>query len=306
MPSRKPPSRSAELPARVAAPLPVIERYLARTLDEADIPASLRIAMEYAALGGGKRLRPLLAWHACEAAGGEGEASLPACAALEFVHCFSLVHDDLPALDNDDLRRGRPTLHVRAGEAMAILAGDALLTHAFKTLAGTALPAATVVGALAELASACERMISGQVLDTLGFGGEPGAGAMAPEARLEAIHRGKTGAMLVASVRLGAACAPGCDPGVGASLTRFGEAVGLMFQVVDDLLDVTQCADHTGKRTGKDATAGKLTYPGTLGIERSRRLVLDLETEALGAIRGLGDRGVTLRELCEYLAVRTR
>jgi geranylgeranyl diphosphate synthase, type II len=306
LPEHLPPSRVDGLPASVSAPLAAIEEHLARALRGAEIPTSLRHAMEYATLGGGKRLRPLLAWHACAAAGGRGEASLPACAALELVHCFSLVHDDLPALDDDDLRRGRPTLHVHAGEATAILAGDALLTHAFKLLAEAPLPAAVVVHALIELSVACERMISGQVLDTIGFDAEPDAVMLSTEARLEAIHHGKTGAMLVASVRLGAACAPACEPGVLAGLTLFGEAVGLMFQVVDDLLDVTQRPEHTGKRTGKDAGAGKLTYPGVLGIDRSRALVATLEARALTEISDLGEAAGPLRDLCRYLARRTR
>lgn len=305
MPDAPSPTPSDRLPEAVSAPRADIERWLAATLQNADVPDSLRRAMEYATLGGGKRLRPLLAWHACVAAGGEGERSLAAGGALEFVHCFSLVHDDLPALDNDDLRRGRPTLHVHAGEAMAILTGDALLTHAFKVLAEAPLPAQTLAGALAELAGACERMISGQVLDTLGFDGDPES-PPAAEARLEAIHRGKTGAMLVAAVRLGALCAPACPPPTLAALTLYGEAVGLMFQVVDDLLDVTQRTEHTGKRTGKDLGAGKLTYPGVLGVERSRALVGDLERRALRAISDLGEPAAALRDLCKYLAVRTR
>lgn len=301
-----PPTRPGELPPGVAAPLAAIEGHLARTLAAAEIPQSLRIAMEYAALGGGKRLRPLLVWHACRAAGGRGEDSLPACAAIELVHCFSLVHDDLPALDNDDLRRGRPTLHVHAGEAMAILAGDALLTHAFKVLAAAPLPPATVLRAVTELGAACERMISGQVLDTLGFAGEPGAESLPPETRLETIHHGKTGAMLVAAVRLGALCAGPCDAALLERLTRYGRAIGLMFQIVDDLLDVTQPAEHIGKRTGKDLQAGKLTYPGVLGVERSRKLVAELEHQARGEVLGLGEAATPLRELCGYLATRTR
>ncbi|HZW10236.1 MAG TPA: polyprenyl synthetase family protein [Phycisphaerales bacterium] len=290
----------------MAAPLGTIEAHLRRSLREPGLPRALRDAMEYATLGGGKRLRPLLAWHACAAAGGSGDSALPACAALELVHCFSLVHDDLPALDNDDLRRGRPTLHVHAGDALAILAGDALLTHAFKLLASAPFPPEVVGLAVGELGAACERMIAGQVLDTVGFDGEPGAAQLSAEARLESIHHGKTGAMLVAAVRLGAICAPGCAPRVLDALTGYGRAVGLMFQVVDDLLDVTQASEHTGKRTGKDAQAGKLTYPGVLGVERSRALVRELEARSLAAISDLGPGAEPLRDLCRYLAVRTR
>jgi len=299
------PSRFAELPPQVVTPLARIEAYLAHALGELDAPASLRAAMAYATLDGGKRLRPLLAWHGCVAAGGGGEASLPACAAVELVHCFSLAHDDLPALDDDDLRRGRPTLHKHAGEAMAVLAGDALLNHAYRVLAA-GLGAETFARAASELARACEQMIAGQVLDTLGFGGEPGAGALTPEQRLEAIHRGKTGAMLIASLRMGAICAGESGTDALERLTAYGSAIGLMFQVVDDLLDVTQTAEHLGKRSGKDQDAGKLTYPGVLGVARSRGLVGELRLAALGALSDLGAPAESLRALAEYFAVRTR
>lgn len=291
------------MPAEVVTPLPVIEGYLARALGRLQGPVALRGAMEYATLDGGKRLRPLLVWHGCVAAGGEGEASLAAAAAAELVHCFSLVHDDLPALDDDDLRRGRPTLHKRSGEAMAILAGDALLNHAYRVLAGE-LSASVFAAVARELSWACEQMIAGQVLDTLGFEGEPDAGTLSAEQRLEEIHRGKTGAMLVASLRMGAACAGGGP--VLETLTAYGRDIGLMFQVVDDLLDVTQSAEHLGKRSGKDAGAGKLTYPVVLGVERSRELVDVLRVRALAGLSDLGARAEPLRLLAEYFAVRTR
>lgn len=317
-----PPPPPAQLPPEVLAPLPAIEAALAGALETSTpargtgvrpvslrTPTALGDAMAYATLGGGKRLRPLLAWHACAAAGGEGPESLPACVAVELVHCFSLVHDDLPALDNDDLRRGRPTLHRHAGEAMAILAGDALLTHAFGVLATTA-PAALFGPLATELATACDRMIAGQVLDTLGFAGETDAETMTDQQRLEAIHHGKTGAMLVASLRMGARCAAVADDiscgDVLECLTTFGKTIGLMFQVVDDLLDVTQTSEHLGKRSGKDADAGKLTYPRVLGVDRSQALVRELEAKARAALAPLGHRAEPLRVLARYLAVRTR
>ncbi|MFG0258818.1 MAG: polyprenyl synthetase family protein, partial [Phycisphaerales bacterium JB041] len=222
-PSRSAHDGASSLPAEVLGPLPEIEAELKRSLDGVDAPVSLRSAMAYATLEGGKRLRPLLAWHGCVAAGGEGPESLPACVAVELIHCFSLVHDDLPALDDDDLRRGRPTLHRHAGEAMAILAGDALLTHAFGVLAATA-PAERFGDLAGELASACERMIAGQVLDTLGFAHEPEAEQLTDQQRLEAIHHGKTGAMLVAALRMGGLTAAGkTDPALD-HLTGFGRA----------------------------------------------------------------------------------
>lgn len=293
------------LPTIVAEPLPAIEAHLAAALHHPSAPAALEQAMAYATLGGGKRLRPLLAWHACVAAGGAGADALPACSAIELVHCFSLVHDDLPALDNDDLRRGRPTLHRHAGEAMAILAGDALLNHAFGLLAD-GLPPQTALHAIRELSGACQRMIAGQVLDTLGFAGEPTSDRLDPGQRLEIIHRGKTGAMLVAAIRMGALCAGPAHGPAMAPLTRFAEAAGLMFQVVDDLIDVTQTSEHTGKRTGKDAEAGKLTYPGVFGVEASTGMVTELHQQALEALSDLGDRAAALRKLCGFLAVRTK
>ena len=296
---------ASALAAEVLEPLPTIEAHLRLALEGADAPASLRAAMAYATLDGGKRLRPLLAWHACVAAGGEGRESLSACVAVELIHCFSLVHDDLPALDNDDLRRGRPTLHRHAGEAMAILAGDALLTHAFRFLAITAPP--EKFGALAgELAAACEQMIAGQVLDTLGFAGEPGAGQLTDRQRLEAIHHGKTGAMLVASLRMGALSAGEAGLASLDRLTRYGRTIGLMFQIVDDLLDVTQTSEHLGKRAGKDAAAGKLTYPQVLGLDGSAALVRELEAESAAVLEPLGARAEPLRSLSRYFAVRTR
>ena len=302
-----------KLPREITAPRDIIEAALAQTLESLTLPAALRQAMLYATLGNGKRLRPLLCWHACRAAGGQGPESLPACIAIELVHCFSLVHDDLPALDDDDLRRGKATLHVEAGEAMAILAGDALLNCAYKTLTNAAsLDAQTIALLTSELARACEGMIAGQVLDTLGYGTDPQAAQMSEKDKLETIHLGKTGAMLIASVRMGAICAPAFEPArlktdpTLAALTTYGQAVGLSFQIVDDVLDVTQTAAHLGKRTGKDAEAGKRTYPGVMGLDASRARVGELEAEALDALKPFGSNGDALRTICTYLTGRTR
>jgi geranylgeranyl pyrophosphate synthase len=291
--------------AAVFAPLALIESRLADLCaGEPDTPAPLRDAMRYAVLSGGKRLRPILCWHACAACGGRLEPPddadrddlLRAAAALEMVHAFSLVHDDLPALDNDDLRRGRPTLHRHAGEGMAILAGDALLSHAFCVLAG--LTPARRGEACAILADAAWRMVRGQVLDTCGGDGRPG-----PEL-VHAIHAQKTGALLVAACRLGALCA-GADAASTDAVTRYAERAGLMFQIVDDLLDVEQSAEQTGKRTGKDAHAGKVTYPGVFGVQASRAKVALLRAEALEALALLGPKAENLRTLAELLAQRT-
>ncbi len=288
------------------APLEAIERELASAIDQAGYPPALDAALRYAALDGGKRLRPLLAWHACDAVCGRGKPSLPTCAAVELVHAFSLVHDDLPCMDNDDLRRGRPTLHRHAGEAIALLAGDAMLALAFATVAGgshTSLSSSLTT----ELAHATSAMIVGQTLDTLGHD-EP----VPTRATLERIHANKTGALIRAAVRMGAIvglCETGASPGRPdplAALTDYAEAVGLLFQIIDDLLDVEQSSEQIGKRAGKDAAGGKLTYPGLLGIEASRRAAADLHARAVQAINPLGPEAANLRELADYMAVRTK
>lgn len=291
----------------IFAPLSRIEETLDRLSQHPTAPRGLQEAVRYSLLSGGKRLRPILAWHACVAAGGDGADSLAAGAAVEFIHCFSLVHDDLPAIDNDDLRRGRPTLHKHAGEAMAILAGDAMTLSAFEILVEAKPAHLPRLELIRELAHATSAMIHGQVWDTLG--GLPAG--LTPLDQLRLIHRHKTGALIRASCRMGAMCAAPAKPGPGfeqalAAITRYAEDIGLMFQVVDDLLDVTQSAEHTGKRTGKDIDAGKLTYPGVLGIDKTREQVESLKRDALTAIEPLGSRGAALAELCELMSTRTK
>jgi geranylgeranyl diphosphate synthase type II len=283
------------------SPMPAIESALFDRLAARALPPALLAALEYALRGGGKRIRPLLAWHACLAAGGAGEQSLPAGVAVEFIHTFSLIHDDLPALDDDDLRRGRPTLHRYAGEAMAILAGDALLALAFDVLAREVEPR-LVRPLCEELTAGTSAMIAGQVYDTLGGFPE----SLAPTERVRLVHRNKTGALIRAACRMGAILGGAPHGPVFDALSAFGEATGLMFQIVDDLIDVEQPEQIAGKRTRKDASAGKLTYPGLLGIEASRAEVRRLADEALHAIRPLGDAAASLASLCEALAQRTR
>ncbi|HED54570.1 MAG TPA: polyprenyl synthetase family protein [Phycisphaerales bacterium] len=257
--------------------------------------------MRYAVLGGGKRIRPLLVWFSCQAFGGEPTRALPAAAAVEFVHAFSLVHDDLPAMDNDDLRRGRPTLHIHAGQAMAILAGDALLSLAYDTLARAGLDSNTEIALIRELATGCAGMISGQVFDTL-----PGVDPpIDSRAALERIHRNKTGALIRAACRMGAICA-GANTEAMHAITAYADSIGLMFQAVDDLLDVEQPTDHTGKRTGKDADAGKLTFPGLLGVQGTREQVEALLGRAIDGISPLGAPAEPLVQLAEQLARRDR
>jgi len=302
----------------IFAPTPHINTYLAQALAARALPPALHEATAYSLLAPGKRLRPLLCWHACEAFGVPGVESLPSAAALELIHCFSLVHDDLPALDNDDLRRGLPTLHKHAGEPMAILAGDLMHTLAFALLAERA-PAAhdCAKNLIYELSTTTECMIIGQVYDTLG-----GLDDVAPPERAELIHTNKTGALIRASCRMGvlhAFAAQHMHRSDSHSLahtmpealalhhiTRYADALGLIFQITDDLLDVTQTAEHVGKRTNKDAAAGKITYPGILGIEGSRAEVRRQEHIALSAVEPLGDTAAVLIEICLQMSRRTK
>jgi len=278
-----------------------IDAYLERVLEKRGLPEILRGAISYATLYGGKRLRPALVLLACEAVGGKRAYALPAAAAIELIHSFSLVHDDLPSMDDDALRRGRPTLHVQAGEAMATLAGDAMVSIAFELIATAPLDAETRARLVHELASATTSMITGQVFDTVG--GFPDD--LTDVQRLRAIHRHKTGALLRAACRMGAICGEANDEVLGR-LDRYGEAIGMMFQIVDDLLDVTQSTEHLGKTAGKDLSAGKLTWPGVLGIEQSREDVRALQDDARTALDALGDAADPLRRLSDHLAVRTR
>ncbi|MEY3144275.1 MAG: hypothetical protein RLY21_2768 [Planctomycetota bacterium] len=275
-----------------------IERALADFLAAQTIPENLRAACLHAVLAGGKRLRPILVLESARAAGGSVEDAMPAAIAIEFVHAFSLVHDDLPALDNDTMRRGKPTCHVAFGEAMAILAGDCLLALAPVAAARAAHNTSEIQR---ELMAGTVRMIAGQVYDTL-----QGFPAGLPDGqKLELVHHNKTGALLEASCRMGALAA-GADEATIARLTTYGRATGLMFQIVDDLIDATQTAEHAGKATGKDADAGKLTYPVVHGLEGSRREIARLHAEASEALRPLGGRAERLALLLEFLANRTK
>jgi geranylgeranyl diphosphate synthase type II len=278
--------------------LAAIEARLAHHVAHAEYAPNLRSAVEYALLGGGKRLRPTLVLACARAAGGSIDDALDAAAAIEMVHAFSLVHDDLPALDNDDLRRGRPTLHRAMGEAMAILAGDALLALAFQAASASPRGALRIV---MELSRATNAMITGQVHDTLG--GFPAD--LSAVDRLERIHANKTGALLVCSCRMGALSA-GAPEQLLSQLTQWGTLNGVMFQAVDDLIDETQTAEHAGKAVGKDRDAGKLTYPIVHGLERTRSEIERLRNEALETIAPLGPAGEPLGRLTDYLAGRTR
>ena len=264
-----------------------VEAALRETLSRftSDSPPSLSEAMAYSLFAPGKRLRPLLCALACEAAGGTLERSLPAGCAVEMVHTYSLVHDDLPAMDDDDMRRGLPTCHVKFGEALAILAGDALLTLAFEVV-GSSYGPRTVAVSTVELAAGAgpTGMVGGQTLDLAAEGRIAAREAVG----LEDIHRRKTGALFRSALRLGLYAAQAeRDDGVNlsdlAAIDDYAAAFGLLFQITDDLLDVESTPDKTGKRVNKDAGRGKLTYPGLLGVEESRRRAEELGRRAVAA-----------------------
>ncbi len=288
----------------------VIEQRLARYLADhpyvdQNCPAELREAMAYSLLAGGKRLRPLLVLLACEACGGSLEAAIPAGCALEMVHTYSLIHDDLPAMDDDDLRRGRPTSHKQFGEAMAILAGDALLTLAFEVIAKDVKPPEVAAACCADLASAAGAvgMVGGQVADLEAEKSRQTNSAGPTVEQLEAIHRRKTGRLLTCGLVMGARIA-GAGEATRNQLETYGKSVGLAFQIADDLLDVTGNQAKMGKGVHKDADHGKLTYPSLLGIDESRQRAEHLIRQACDAIAPLGSRGQPLEALAHFVLER--
>jgi farnesyl diphosphate synthase len=274
--------------AWIQAQLDSVEAALQRWVP-ASAPAGLGAAMRYGVLDGGKRLRPLLVLAAAHAVQGEAEAALRAGCAVELIHAYSLVHDDMPCMDNDVLRRGKPTVHVQFGEAQAMLAGDAMQALAFEVLTpDEGVPPvlqARLCGLLARAAGHAG-MAGGQAID-LASVGQP-----LDEARLRDMHHRKTGALLRASVLMGAACGP-CTPAVWDALSTYGHAIGLAFQVVDDVLDVTQASETLGKTAGKDVDANKPTYVSVLGLNAAMRHAWDLRDQAQAALArsGLVDTG---------------
>jgi geranylgeranyl diphosphate synthase, type II len=267
---------------------------------ESTLPESIHKAMRYSLFAGGKRIRPILCMAAAEAVS-DLAAGIESCACtLELIHTYSLIHDDLPALDNDDLRRGVPTCHKVFGDAMAILAGDALLTLAFQVLAQMDCPDHRKVALIAELSTAAGTvggMIGGQVCDIEGEGQNPDA------ALLEAIHRAKTGALLRASLRMGAIYA-GADDEQLHALSCYGEHVGLAFQIVDDVLDVEQSSEALGKTAGKDAQQHKITFPAVYGLGRSRQMAEEERLAAHLVLRNFDERAERLRELADFIVHR--
>lgn len=289
----------------IRAYLSAIKREVDGSLDrllppEENEPPTIHRAMRYSVFAGGKRIRPVLVVAAGESVGGPREPLLRLGSAIEMIHTYSLIHDDLPALDNDDLRRGQPTCHKVFGEAMAILAGDALMTCAYQVLTALPLPELTRVRIIREVAAATgtvDGMIGGQVVD-LESEGKP----VAP-ATLEYIHRSKTGALLTACTRCGALAA-GVDGERLEALTDYGRKVGLAFQIVDDVLDVTTSSEHLGKTAGKDQQVAKATYPALYGIEVSRAKACELVESAIGDVEPLGEGAAALCELARFVCER--
>jgi geranylgeranyl diphosphate synthase type II len=274
------------------------------------VPASIHGAMRHSVFAGGKRLRPVLAMesartlnavHTAPTAGRLPDGIEDLGAAIEMLHTYSLIHDDLPALDNDDLRRGKPTCHVAFGEAIAILAGDALQTLAYQTLAALRCApdrAIRIVGLIAEATGTVEGMIGGQVLDLEGEHSKPTADSV------RAIHRAKTGALIRVSIVSGGLYA-GATPDDLRRLTDFGTKAGLAFQIVDDILDMTQDSEHLGKTAGKDVASDKATWPAVFGIEQSRKDASRLIAEAFAALEPWGDAAAGLKAVARCLVDRT-
>ena len=290
-----------------------IESALSKCLAEenglsGECPPRLREAMSYSLLAGGKRLRPVLVLMACEACGGDAEAALPAACAIEMIHTYSLIHDDLPAMDDDDYRRGRLTNHKVFGDGLAILAGDALLTLAFEVMARDVRPAAVAAACCADLAFAAGAcgMVGGQVadLEAESQSDSQSSGSGAEQlAHLQSIHRRKTGRLIRSALTLGGRIAQ-ADVATLGTLDHYGTCIGLAFQIADDVLDVTGSQDKLGKGVGKDASLGKLTYPGLIGLDRSRQMAQQLIDEACQAIAPWGERGQRLQAMARFILER--
>ncbi|MCZ7604980.1 MAG: polyprenyl synthetase family protein [Planctomycetota bacterium] len=279
---------------------PLVEQALKRyAWPKSDAPRRLTDAMTYSLQAGGKRLRPMLVLAACEAVGGELEPALPVAAAFEMIHTYSLIHDDLPAMDDDDLRRGRPTCHKAFDEATAILAGDAMATYAFQAILTHVSEPAKAVAAGRELAIAAglEGMVGGQMADLEGEGRTPSAD------ELRYIHEHKTGALITAAVVCGGIMGGAADSTL-QHLREYGQAIGLAFQVIDDILDETATAEQLGKSPGKDSASDKMTYPRLYGLEGARNYAEQLISEACGHLQGL-KKADALQTIAEYFVART-
>jgi geranylgeranyl diphosphate synthase type II len=265
-------------------------------------PVTVHEAMRYSIFAGGKRLRPILSLAAAEACGGDTENALAPAAAVECIHTYSLIHDDLPCMDDDDLRRGQPTSHIKYGEGIAVLAGDALLTIAFEILAQTPPAKRYDVGAYVSelaIASGSRHLIGGQILDLEGEGSD----IQLTPTQLKYIHESKTAALLTSSIRLGGMSA-NATPRRLEALTSYGKSLGLAFQIIDDILDVTQTSEKLGKSAGKDEATDKSTYPALFGLEKSRKEAARLTKKAHDALNLFGKQGQRLHEILDYLLDR--
>jgi len=290
---------NAFLTARTEAVNRALDRFLP---SEKTKPATIHKAMRYSLFAGGKRMRPALLLAAAQACGGSERDALPLACAVECIHTYSLIHDDLPAMDNDDFRRGKPTNHKVFGEGIAVLAGDALLTQAFEIAAQCkAFPRYPHDRIILEIARAAGslQLVGGQVADL------EGENKKLSVAELKYIHERKTSALLCCAVRLGG-MSGNCAPAQLAALTDFGYQVGLAFQVIDDILDVTQTSEQLGKTAGKDVAVQKATYPSIVGLEKSRQIAAQLTAKAFAALKIFKGRAVALEALAEFLLKRDR
>lgn len=281
----------------------LVDTFLKLYFDNPLLPSMLYDAMKYSLFAGGKRIRPILTIASYEACGGDPEDIIPQATAVELIHTYSLIHDDLPAMDNDELRRGKPTSHTVFGEAMAILAGDALLTEAFLMMTVTTskkkFRPAYLMKAIREIAFAAgaSGMVGGQAQDILSENSEPDLHT------LNFIHLHKTAALIKASVRIGALFA-GIRENKLKSLTTYGENIGLAFQIVDDILDIEGVTEELGKSAGSDIEKNKMTYPSLIGIDESRKRAQEMVAEAIKSIREFSSDALPLREIARYLIKR--
>ncbi|MBT1074582.1 polyprenyl synthetase family protein [Geobacter grbiciae] len=283
----------------------IVDEALERSLPgEGDLPVSVHRAMRYSVFAGGKRIRPVLMLAACEAVGGTPDLALPAACAMEMIHTYSLIHDDLPAMDDDDFRRGRPTNHKVFGEAIAILAGDALLTEAFILMSSPEYAAkaghARILPVIHEIGicAGSRGMVGGQVVDMESEGKKD-----IDLATVQYIHTHKTGALMKASVKSGAILG-GAEGDALAAMTRYGEAIGLAFQIADDILDIEGTTEQIGKDAGSDEARGKATYPAVMGLADSKRRAQELVDLALEALSPFGEKAEPLREIARYIVSR--
>jgi geranylgeranyl diphosphate synthase type II len=278
-----------------------LDRLLPR---EDELPVSLHKAMRYSVFAGGKRIRPILMLAACEAVGGDIGYAMPAACAMEMIHTYSLIHDDLPAMDDDDFRRGNPTNHKVFGEAVAILAGDALLTEAFNAISSPAcsdhISPATLLAVIGEIgrSAGSHGMVGGQVVDMESEGKHD-----IDLAIVQYIHTHKTGALIKSSVKVGAMLG-GATGEPLAAMTRYGEAIGLAFQIADDILDIEGTTEEIGKDAGSDEARGKATYPAVLGLAESKRRAAELVELALESLAGFDEKAEPLREIARYVVFR--